>query len=959
MIRSVALFSTIILIGLFLLLFLNKSVEEAALEKKITAQVEQTRSYLKSGDLKAALLILKNSFDLLPQKRSTFLPEKIILLTLTAETYRLKGHFIQAQNALNLTDKFFVSPSFKDSEDIDPKQAAHLLLNARLVQLALFQDQRKYKSAEQLLVSTDDYLKSYKIEHSPAPMLMQYLSAYNALLRGDPAGQAKTFANFNASYQTYLKRQKQAKHSGAGFDYLALGIPPELIYVQQYQLHPQTMKTFLSLAKLAQHTTESLSKTQLDSYQAHIHKPYQDPLLTLMLAKKLHLGQNNQVALELLAQALEHYVDQKELSFYKMKLMNAKINLLSSLNTKSNAQQDNPLAIFNSKITTINIKEQINDAFIALQTGKKQEAKRTLQKVYDQNPNPVTAKLLGYAYLQQQAFDKADDLLTQSLDAEVATAEELIILSNLELIQGDYAQARQVISENIESYKDNFQILNAIALSYLGEENFDQAIIYLTQSLAIETNQPKIYALLAQSHLQQGKPAQAKNTYMKGIQNSEKSLLLHYQYLQLMSNKGQEEDFKTHLKSLHNHDDPEILALAAMIEAKNNPELASSLIGRALATDGKSAYAMEVKMELALQNAYQSKSKQQMAKKIAIDLLSINPNHIKALMVATNSQVNADNTLSYDQDLCIRHMMNYPQSISCQWLQAQEYLMKGHYRFAYQNIQEALQIEPQNPFLVNASQQIALVYAESEYQKGQTSSAIALLEMARALNPNNVQIQSALTKAYTLSLRLDKAEVLLEELESKDPEGLHTLSSKAMLSEAKHEYDGAIDTWQTAWKQNPKQTKAPIEIFKLYLKQNKHDTEFETQKIEAHLTQWTRMQSEAIEPMLAEADWHYRQGNFDLAIQAFEKAIPLSDSDDTQSKIYNNIAWLLQRSNRADKALPIMLGITQNSPNDAQYLETLGCIYLRLGRNHSLNEMIEKHMMETPEFYFQPQTCDK
>ena len=87
-----------------------------------------------------------------------------------------------------------------------------------------------------------------------------------------------------------------------------------------------------------------------------------------------------------------------------------------------------------------------------------------------------------------------------------------------------------------------------------------------------------------------------------------------------------------------------------------------------------------------------------------------------------------------------------------------------------------------------------------------------------------------------------------------------------------------------------------------------------------------------------------QQKQIENAISAYEKALLLVAAP------MNNLAWLYQKQDRFEDALPISRLAVQLSPNNPNHLDTLGEILAKIGKEKEAIEVIKKAAKLNPEY---------
>ncbi|MFM7573585.1 MAG: tetratricopeptide repeat protein, partial [Snowella sp.] len=111
-----------------------------------------------------------------------------------------------------------------------------------------------------------------------------------------------------------------------------------------------------------------------------------------------------------------------------------------------------------------------------------------------------------------------------------------------------------------------------------------------------------------------------------------------------------------------------------------------------------------------------------------------------------------------------------------------------------QQVEKYEKLLKENPKNMDALVALANLYLE----QGELEKAIPVLEKIAVIQPNNLDWQFNLAKLYELSDQTDKAEKIYDQMLSKNPKEFKALVGKAMLRQAKGDFQTANSLFKIA-----------------------------------------------------------------------------------------------------------------------------------------------------------------
>lgn len=149
---------------------------------------------------------------------------------------------------------------------------------------------------------------------------------------------------------------------------------------------------------------------------------------------------------------------------------------------------------------------------------------------------------LGYHYLHFEQYLKAsltwkkfttiskDDILVQEIRNEIEKIDDDVLFESglTYLIYNDYEKSLNLLLKLMPKYKNNWNLNFSIGRSYIGLEQYDVAIEYISEAIELNESDPDLYNELGIIYYNNGDIIKAIEIFTDGINSCESDLKLFF-----------------------------------------------------------------------------------------------------------------------------------------------------------------------------------------------------------------------------------------------------------------------------------------------------------------------------------------------------------------------------------------------------------------------------------------------
>lgn len=661
-------------------------------------------------------------------------------------------------------------------------------------------------------------------------------------------------------------------------------------------------------------------QNKLEEAEAFANKAIKaDPenIKAMMLQAKLYLSKKEiQKAEDKLSEALSNLPQTDIMTVERYTLLQTLSNLLTSQGRTNEAYVYSKLLAENNPALKQNEQtmQEIRDLY---RQGKLDEAIRKLEVLYTRSKSDMVGSSLAQLYAEKGNIGKAENLLSEHMDTELASDA---VLTKFLLMQVDLGKEDEVIktlSEELKHRPDN-QALQAIygyALLTKGDE--EKGLPIFKKALKSGSVSPRMHLILASYYEKKGDQANRQAELDKAFK------------------KAPNDSFtvKALMRNLFDQNKPsKAIALANQLNKKNStPESAVLLVsayivsadtakaeaqlGKALKQYPNSA---DVK-DLALR-FYVNAKKWSKVETLATGIITADKNHpsaYNAYMLAHNQQNKLDQGIQQ-----VKSWAQNNASWSAYLALTQLTLSQGKAKEALDHLTKAEEITATSQDISNQAYELRLGIANSLYVKRDYPLARQTVLDAYQSDTDRPEALILLTKIELASGNHDEAQKIVDRLNDNGQKDLAILltGDKFMY---KKEYSKAAEMYTELWKKS-KNVSMARKLTLAYRRAKQEDGYLNI------IDEWSKEQPNSIEPDMDKADYFMSVNKNQKSVDVYEDILK---RDKNNPIALNNAAYLYGELGQFKKALAYSSRAYELAPNSANILDTHGWV-LHLNKRH-------------------------
>ena len=490
--------------------------------------------------------------------------------------------------------------------------------------------------------------------------------------------------------------------------------------------------------------------------------------------------------------------------------------------------------------------------------------------------DPQLLALAGSAYGALGESAKAAQLLHTAVERDPTSAELKTDLGLSLLATGNIPDATSTLQQAAKLEKQGSRAATALIGTLLQQGQYDDALAQISELQRSGGTDAQIYNL-------QGIAFLGKKDLVKARQSFSEALRLNPTFVEAASNLAQldlhakdpaaaRKRFQTVLANDKNNV-AAMMALARMEGKARNYAAATQWLERA-----RSVKPASIEPRLMLARYYLETRDQKKALALANEARAIDPQSGEAFELLGSAQLAAGD-LANARLTFAAYVNEFPQSVS------------AHYRLGTTNL--ALR---------------------------RWSDAIVELSRARALKPDNFEIESALAAAYLQSGKQDQALEIARALRTKHPSlpAAHILEGNVYLAQRKSA--DALQAYQKAFDLNPSGLAATL-IFQARMQSGQSAAAL------AGLQQWVASHPKDWRSRLSLATAYFEQKDYPAAAKVYQEVLKIQPDNVVA---LNNLAASYMGSNDT-RALAVAQRAYQLAPEDPSVMDTYGSALLKNG----------------------------
>jgi tetratricopeptide (TPR) repeat protein len=607
------------------------------------------------------------------------------------------------------------------------------------------------------------------------------------------------------------------------------------------------------------------------------------------------------------------------------------------------------------------------------------EAEKLAQEILQKDPNNIEGHILmGGVYYSQKQKDKAFEELNHAVQLDPNRVESYLSLARFHIVNKELDKAealfKKAIFVNNQSFLAHTEYGKFLAQSnrqpeaeaelrkgvevgpkevsawyvlasyYLVNRQFDKAEEAYKALAAIDPNKPDSQVMLADFYVSMSRLDDAIKIYQDMLAKSPDYMAGRYRLTELLLMKGDTQNANAQIEEALKKDKQDRLALLLRARMKGQNGGSDNLMSAV--EDLKEVLRQEPNSRPALYFMAYFKSNLGLvdeARVFASELDKNFPDYLPGKLIQLQLALESQEqqvAISQATDLLSRLDKTAPdREMSAQMLREirmKAYVARGTAQLQLRNIaaarkdfEAARDANPNNPLVYNSLALASL--AENKPQ-----DAVSAFETALKVDATNFDALNGLIVIYTKTQEVDKAHAKIDQALASYPNvaSLHYL--KAQAYGAQRNAQSAEAELNRAIELEPNYLPAYSSLGALYINTRQEDRAIaEYQKMAA------KRPDKAAMPYTMIGILEDQRKNYDAAAENYRKAL---EADPNAMIAANNLAWLYATTGKGniDEAVRLAQSVTQQYPNVAGFIDTLGWVFYKKNLHTAAVEQLRK-----------------
>lgn len=582
-------------------------------------------------------------------------------------------------------------------------------------------------------------------------------------------------------------------------------------------------------------------------------------------------------------------------------------------------------------------KSQLTAALRKLEAGELQEAEAMLTELNAQYPTyePGTV-YLGIVSYQQGKFDKADELLSASIDPETA-APRLIsagAINKLRLNQVD--ESLQLLQDSLRSHPDNESLLSLygqIAISQHGTEK--AGAMALEKAIAINPDNMKNRALLANYYAANGKPELGRAQISQGLKSAPDDPEVVAAYANFMTRQGDQASAEKAVAALlaQAADNPQALTLGARYAiARKDLATAKSYLQKATAIDADNYEALAALADIAVLEGRLDDAIDRYTR-----LMQSYPSEegsYKGIISAYELKQQPGKGLALVKDMSLQKTHSAANAVLAEY-----YLRKQRFDRAAEYYEKSLpSSNPASAAVPALGATIYYEWARKNLADGDFGLARRNLLTASGYSPNSPALLGLLAETEIRARRFDEAKRIIQNIAGLYPNAAQADLLSGKLLQLQGDQAGALAAYRSGW------NKEPSDLSGQLVYQSLQRTAGEQQSSE-FLQEWLDRMPRSQAARMARATQLQLAGEADEARVMYES---LLEENPNNLTAWNNLAWLYDGIDY-QRASEIARKAYALAPDNPSVLDTYGWFLFKAGQVADGVDMLELALSKMPD----------
>lgn len=580
-------------------------------------------------------------------------------------------------------------------------------------------------------------------------------------------------------------------------------------------------------------------------------------------------------------------------------------------------------------------RNQLSAALRKLEAGELEEAEAMLTELNAQYPTyePGTV-YLGIVSYRQGKFDKADELLSASIDPETA-APRLVsagALNKLRLNQVD--ESLQLLQESMRSHPDNEGLLSLYGqIAILQRGTQQSGAMALEKALAINPDNGKNRALLANYYAANGKLELGRAQIAQSLKSAPDNPEVVAAYADFMTRHGDPASAEKAVAALvaQAPDNPQALTLGARYAmARKDLATAKSWLQKAISVDKNGYPARAALADIAVLDGHLEDAITQYT-----DLMESHPleeGPYKGVISAYELKQQPGKGLEIVKDKSVQTPASAANAVLAEY-----YLRKQRFDRAADYFEKSVQTGnlASIPALGAA---IYYEWARKNLAEADFGLARRNLLTASRYSPNNPNLLGLLAETEIKARRFDEAKRIIEDIATQYPDSAQADLLSGKLLQLQGNQAGALDAYRSGWKKEPSDLAGQLVYESLQRTAG-------AQQSSAFLQEWLELKPRSQAARMARATQLQLAGEIAEARVMYESL--LEDNPDNLAA-WNNLAWLYDGIDY-QRASEIARKAYALAPDNPSVLDTYGWFLFKAGQVADGVDMLELALSKMPD----------
>ncbi|MGD8175233.1 tetratricopeptide repeat protein [Marinimicrobium sp. ARAG 43.8] len=576
--------------------------------------------------------------------------------------------------------------------------------------------------------------------------------------------------------------------------------------------------------------------------------------------------------------------------------------------------------------------QRLQEAAAKAEAGEFDDAEAILTELLKDNPDSQSATtMLGMVSLGKGDFQAAEALLTRSVDVETAEADVIRATALAQAESGNAEMALGTLRRSLEARPDNTVLLSLYGVLALEQPELErEGYLSIQKALAQDPQRGALRLLLARYHFQRGEPEQAMGQLRSAFRYQPANWAVTNVYMDRLFSEQALDEIASAVETLKQAAPkaPETTLFEAQYHFRDDRrEQAIEQLSDLLKKEPGFARGYGV-----LAQMFYEQARYRQALDAVEQVVALEPGNEQVLR--TGVQIIARGELAPSPHAWLQGLVNKTPEVapSAVALRAMLYRDEGQ-------IEDAVSLmDRYNGEQTDYVRQVkALVYRDGARQRaenGDLDRAQRLLEKAIQEFPTSKSLNLDLARLEIQRGNIEQARILLDSLKQDFPNDADVMLTSVQATRRASGESAAYQELEAAWQAIISSDKTSSDDIALALLSSAQIVNEDA--VPGILERWETVAPQSRARLLFQAEIAQRNGNDDVAVQAYETLLSQNANDPVA---LNNLAWLLKDGDLT-RATALAERAAELQPDSAAILDTYGwLLHLSGDREAALTQL--------------------